>query len=128
VHPPLAMYPIIYHPQLASAVPYILGHGPLNSSQAASSSVPHGVASFPRTPHPDYQYETSPQSILPGFDGPDGRRRNAYRANRRPYNGAANHHNHVEVSRIRDGIDVRTTVSCGLYSPGRGGWKLTRVD
>ena len=41
----------------------------------------------------------------------DARRQNAQRVNRSPYFNAAGNHNHVEISRIRDGIDVRTTVS-----------------
>lgn len=41
----------------------------------------------------------------------DGRRQNAIRVNRSPYYNAANHHNHVDINRIREGIDVRTTVS-----------------
>jgi hypothetical protein len=40
----------------------------------------------------------------------DNRRQNAARVNRSPYFGNAGHHNHVDVNRIREGIDVRTTV------------------
>ncbi len=32
------------------------------------------------------------------------------RVTRSPYYHAAGHHNHVDVNRIREGIDVRTTV------------------
>ncbi|KAI1213433.1 RNA recognition motif 2-domain-containing protein [Annulohypoxylon truncatum] len=40
----------------------------------------------------------------------DGRRQNAMRISRSPYYNSANHHNHVDVNRIREGIDVRTTI------------------
>lgn len=46
------------------------------------------------------------------YGRPDNRRQNAMRVSRSPYYNAANHHNHVDVGRIREGTDVRTTVSC----------------
>jgi hypothetical protein len=51
------------------------------------------------------------------FSRPSGRRQNAVRAPQHSLRGrqfpnpAAGHHNHVDVHRIRQGIDVRTTVS-----------------
>lgn len=42
---------------------------------------------------------------------PNGRRQNAMRVgNRSPYNTAAGHHNVVDIARIQEGSDVRTTV------------------
>ncbi|KAI0180246.1 RNA recognition motif 2-domain-containing protein [Hypoxylon sp. FL1284] len=41
---------------------------------------------------------------------PDGRRQNAIRISRSPYYNANNHHNHVDITRIEGGIDVRTTI------------------
>ena len=49
------------------------------------------------------------------FNRPSGRRQNTERAphhrGRQYPNSAAGHHNHVDIGRIRQGIDVRTTVS-----------------
>jgi hypothetical protein len=45
-----------------------------------------------------------------GLARQDARRQNAQRVNRSPYFNPAGNHNHVEINRIRDGIDVRTTV------------------
>ncbi|KAH8895179.1 hypothetical protein GQ53DRAFT_857406 [Thozetella sp. PMI_491] len=42
--------------------------------------------------------------------GVESRRQNATRVHRSGYYNAASHHNHVDVNRIRDGIDVRTTI------------------
>jgi hypothetical protein len=58
------------------------------------------------------------------FGRHDGRRQNAMRVNRSPYYSAAGHHNHVDVNRIREGIDVRTTVS---YKPGPHQTSLARL-
>lgn len=44
---------------------------------------------------------------LPGLS----RRQNATRVSRSPYYQQTNSHNHVDVNRIREGTDVRTTVS-----------------
>jgi hypothetical protein len=61
------------------------------------------------------QQETSPQrfspGLTPGYGSPNGRRQHALRVARSPFFNAAMHHNHVDVGRIRDGVDVRTTVS-----------------
>ncbi|KAL2132669.1 hypothetical protein VTI74DRAFT_3539 [Chaetomium olivicolor] len=52
---------------------------------------------------------TSPRSIQP-YGRLDNRRQNAMRVHRSPYYNNVGHHNHVDVNRIRDGIDVRTTI------------------
>lgn len=41
----------------------------------------------------------------------DGRRNNAMRVARTSFYNSSTHHNHVDVNRIREGTDVRTTVS-----------------
>jgi hypothetical protein len=46
---------------------------------------------------------------MTGFFRSDGRRQNATRITRSQYNNSTNH-NYVDINRIRDGIDVRTTV------------------
>jgi hypothetical protein len=111
VHPHITMYPIIYHPHLSPGVPYVLGHGPLSNSPVDGSALPHAVASLPHALNPGHPYETSPHFRGSGYGRLDGRRQNAYRSSRGPYYATTSHHNHVDVNRIRDGIDVRTTVS-----------------
>jgi hypothetical protein len=111
MHPPITMYPIIYHPHIEPGMEYILGRGPPSYTPIASSSTPHAAGNHP--PHPlqaGRLYEALPNIRGATYGRPDGRRQNAYRGGRGAYSGAASHHNHVDVNRIREGIDVRTTV------------------
>ncbi|KAG5931745.1 hypothetical protein E4U53_001634 [Claviceps sorghi] len=62
---------------------------------------------FTQVTTPENNY--SPSRAIPGFLRSDGRRQNATRVSKVASSGAANHHNYVDISRIRDGIDVRTT-------------------
>jgi hypothetical protein len=46
---------------------------------------------------------------------PNGRRQSTIRvSSRSPYNNATGHHNVVDIARIQEGSDVRTTVNCYL--------------
>ncbi|KAL2164061.1 hypothetical protein VTH06DRAFT_3275 [Thermothelomyces fergusii] len=63
----------------------------------------------PSTPMAIRSEFTSPRSIQP-YARLDSRRHGAMRANRSHYLNNAGHHNHVDVNRIRDGVDVRTTI------------------
>ncbi|SPQ22724.1 f8625fbd-b7d2-42f0-902b-fa845fd9621f [Thermothielavioides terrestris] len=63
----------------------------------------------PATPMAVHGEYTNPRSIQP-YGRFDHRRQNAMRVHRSPYYNNAGHHNHVDVNRIRDGIDVRTTI------------------
>lgn len=63
----------------------------------------------PATPMAMHGDFTSPRAVQ-SYGRFDSRRQNAMRVNRSPYYNNAGHHNHVDVNRIRDGIDVRTTV------------------
>lgn len=45
----------------------------------------------------------------------DTRRQTVIRSHRSPSSHSASHHNYVDVKRIRDGIDVRTTVSFCIH-------------
>ncbi|KAG6042023.1 hypothetical protein E4U41_007120 [Claviceps citrina] len=64
----------------------------------------------PPSPALTAQNNYSPSRAVPGFLRSDGRRQNATRVSKVASNGAANHHNYVDIGRIRDGIDVRTTI------------------
>lgn len=63
----------------------------------------------PGTPMAMHGGFVSPRNIQP-YGRLENRRHNAMRVSRSPYYNNAGHHNHVDVNRIRDGIDVRTTV------------------
>ncbi len=125
-----AMYPMVYH-----GVP---GGGPsryiLNQTPTRGQGIGHMAPMTPMSggmPVMGPLYSTTPpatpMAMHGDFNSPrnmqpfgrmdsrlDGRRQNAMRVNRSPYFNNAGHHNHVDVNRIRDGIDVRTTV-CPLY-------------
>ncbi|KAK0710905.1 hypothetical protein B0H67DRAFT_493421 [Lasiosphaeris hirsuta] len=120
---PIPMYPLVYHGPAASPVRYVLDQTPTRSQSASSltpmtpmsGGVPIMTPIFtpPKTPMA-FQNEYANQRAMAAFgrhDGRyDGRRQNAMRVNRSPFYNAAGHHNHVDVTRIRDGIDVRTTI------------------
>ncbi|KAK0718388.1 RNA recognition motif 2-domain-containing protein [Lasiosphaeria miniovina] len=114
----IAMYPVVYHSQLPGPVRYMVDHTPTRSQSMTpmtpltpmSGSVPimgpiYTPPATPMTLHSDY---TSPRNMQ--VYGRQDRRQNAMRVNRAPYYNAAGHHNHVDVKRIQDGIDVRTTI------------------
>ncbi|KAH6636087.1 hypothetical protein F5144DRAFT_591361 [Chaetomium tenue] len=119
-----AVYPVVYH-GLQSAAPgrHMLDQTPTRGQGVAhmapmtpiSGNMPLMTPLFNTTPpdtpmamHSDF---TSPRSMQPyGRQALDTRRHTAMRVNRTPYFNNAGHHNHVDVNRIRDGIDVRTTI------------------
>lgn len=63
---------------------------------------------------------SSPTRDMDFYNRPSGRRQNAVKVTphgiQRGRPNAAGHHNHVDVSRIKSGIDVRTTVSTAILS------------
>ncbi|KAK8057718.1 hypothetical protein PG996_011655 [Apiospora saccharicola] len=106
VQAPLGMVPMMY------PAPYLLDH----YQQVWTSPRPIGYprimdsySGFPQYPRvPDgfnRNGEAFPRSI-------DGRRQHAIRIQRTPYHhgNTSSQHNHVDISRIREGIDVRTTI------------------
>ncbi|KAM6486291.1 RNA recognition motif 2-domain-containing protein [Trichoderma sp. SZMC 28011] len=118
---PIAMYPFMFQAPFTPAVPYMLDSSFLPTAQTGSGS--------PLTPFaPQYPifgtlYQTPPSPALTShnsyspsrtFSGAaeraDARRQNAMRISRSTYHSTTTHHNHVDINRIRDGIDVRTTI------------------
>ncbi|OAQ80429.1 meiosis protein MEI2 [Purpureocillium lilacinum] len=119
VQPQFAMYPLVFPSPFAANVPYMLepflpvsDPGPVSPMPPVSPSYPvlgqlfHTPPSPALTSHNSY----SPSRPLSGFHRGDARRQNAMRVNRSPYHNISSHHNHVDISRIREGIDVRTTI------------------
>lgn len=108
-------HPLMYHNQPPGSAPYVVDN--YANHPSAPYHLPAGLTTFApmyqptsQTPLVPYQPGYSTPKAL-GFARQDARRQNAQRVNRSPYFNAAGNHNHVEISRIRDGIDVRTTVS-----------------
>jgi hypothetical protein len=118
--PPMGMYPpVLFHNQLqvAPSPPYLIeqfqNRGPSPFSFGANMQ-PFAPSFMPSTPSTTALVPYQPQSdYIPralAYRSPEGRRQNAMRVNRSPYYNAASHHNHVDIGRIRDGVDVRSTV------------------
>ena len=111
---PFAMYPLLYQAPLPTGVPYIMDPtgGPMTTTP--------GIFPLLGSVYPQ------PQSVLRmtsdsvqgrhGYMRPDNRRQHAARISRSSYYNLANHHNQVDVNRIREGIDVRTTVGGDCHS------------
>ncbi|KAI1144107.1 RNA recognition motif 2-domain-containing protein [Hypoxylon sp. FL0543] len=101
---PYGMVPLLY-PGLPLAVPYVS-----EPSRAYNSMLPPSNYSLASSGMSTQGSMMSTDLVTPRQFQHYGRRQNAMRISRSPYYNAANHHNHVDVARIRDGIDVRTTI------------------
>lgn len=119
VHPPFGMYPVMFQSPFTSGMPYVLESLSPSGTQGAVTpmapmSPPYSVVGSlyhtPPSPALTSQNSFSPSRSLAGFRSHDARRQNAMRVNRSTYHNVATHHNHVDINRIREGIDVRTTV------------------
>ncbi|OBR13871.1 RNA recognition domain-containing protein 2 [Colletotrichum higginsianum IMI 349063] len=106
--PPFAMWPILCQPQFQPSGAYMLNDGhrlpqppPMPNSARYQLNNPMSIQSS--------RSMSTTSSFHPGVRG-EPRRQNAARVNRSPYYNVASHHNHVDVNRIREGTDVRTTI------------------
>jgi hypothetical protein len=117
---PFAMYPLLFQSTSSPNLPYIvdsfMGNTPGRGLSAVTDPVSppyHGASSTyhkPPSPALTVQNGFSPSRTVSSFGRSDHRRQNAARVNRSALQTLTSHHNHVDVNRIRDGIDVRTTV------------------
>ncbi|KAH0426888.1 hypothetical protein CcaCcLH18_10064 [Colletotrichum camelliae] len=106
--PPFAMWPILCQPQFQPGMGYLLDGGPrLSLPPATPSPAGYQFVSPLFSPHPRGLSTAGSMSCSPR---PEPRRQNASRVNRSPYYNITSHHNHVDVNRIREGTDVRTTI------------------
>ncbi|KAL7929466.1 RNA recognition motif 2 domain-containing protein [Trichoderma chlorosporum] len=116
---PIAMYPFMFQTPFTPAVPYVLD----SFLPAAQSGSGGPLAPFtpqypifgtlyqtPPSPALTAQNSYSPSRNFSGSERADARRQNAMRISRSTYHNTTTHHNHVDINRIRDGIDVRTTI------------------
>lgn len=78
---------------------------PNGNYRLVASTMPHQGPMSPVTERYNH-----PRSV-PLFNRPDSRRQNASRVSRSSFHNAASHHNQVDIARIREGTDVRTTAS-----------------
>lgn len=118
------MYPLMFQSPFVANVPYILDSLAPGSSQVPASPMSTLAATYPvlgslyhapPSPALTVQKNFSPSRAAAGIFRSDGRRQNATRITRSPYNNLTNHHNYVDINRIRDGIDVRTTVCLNCW-------------
>lgn len=123
----------MFHPQLYQAMPapisgpsrYVTDQTPTRRGAVtpmtlipvSPSHMPPMSAMFtpPATPMTMQSGYTSPRSMqalqgLQVYGRPDGRRQNAMRVTRSVFHNHAGNHNQVDINRIREGIDVRTTI------------------
>lgn len=106
--PPFAMWPILCQPQFQPGMGYLLDGGSrLSLPPATSSPAGYQFVSPLFSPRARGLSTAGSMSCSPK---PEPRRQNASRVNRSPYYNVTSHHNHVDVNRIREGTDVRTTV------------------
>lgn len=120
VKQPLTMYPLMFQSPLLANVPYLLDTPAPGCSTSTISPMRTLTPSFPvlgpvyhapPSPALTVQNSFSPCRRIPGYLKTDGRRQNATRITRSAHLSLTNNHNFVDVMRIREGIDVRTTVS-----------------
>lgn len=105
---PFTMWPILCQPQFQPSTTYVLnGSHRLSIPPATPSSTGYQVMS-PLFSH--HSRGITMAGVMPASARTEPRRQHATRINRSPYYNVASHHNHVDVNRIREGTDVRTTV------------------
>lgn len=115
--PSLPLYSFMFQPSMAAGIPVLFDGTPqagqIGQVTPLTPPFPIGRPAYHAPPSPALTIHTefSPSRAMPCYGRIDARRQNAARITRSPYHNAASHHNHVDISRIRDGIDVRTTVS-----------------
>ncbi|TLD28944.1 hypothetical protein PspLS_03853 [Pyricularia sp. CBS 133598] len=112
--PQYSLYRPMVFQHFSVPTPYTLNRIPAQSPPSSSiQGYPcvTPIYSSPQSPVvlSPQQELTSPRQ-LQGFSRPDNRRQNATRVHRSSYYNVAGHHNHVDVNRIREGTDVRTTI------------------
>lgn len=116
----LALFPILLQPTLIPRIPYSIDAmlaGEFQGQLSAQPRIQPGLSSIDNSfrPPPSPTLSTpssfSPPRFQIGLPRVDTRRQTPVRPHRSPSSHSASHHNYVDVKRIRDGIDVRTTVS-----------------
>lgn len=117
--PSLAMYPVISQPAYPPNFSYLVNSFVAGGSgtEVAPVSAPISPSyqrvstTYRKPPSPALTVQNSYSPCRPnsGYGRLD-RRQNASRVSRNSFQSPTSHHNHVDVHRIREGTDVRTTV------------------
>ncbi|KAF7516037.1 hypothetical protein G7054_g14323 [Neopestalotiopsis clavispora] len=110
VQPAFGMAPVVYHGMPLSP-PYVLD----SASPRVHTMLPASNYSWVGPLYPQQSAMMSPDVLVSrqfGSHRADTRRQNAVRVHRSPFqhHNITGQHNHVDVDRIREGIDVRTTI------------------
>ncbi|OAR00361.1 hypothetical protein LLEC1_00295 [Akanthomyces lecanii] len=115
----VAMYPVIAQQSYTPSLPYLMnpfiagapGAEVATLSAPISPSYQRVSASYRKPPSPALTVHNgfSPSRSSSAYSRLD-RRQHAARVNRNAFQSPSSHHNHVDVHRIREGIDVRTTI------------------
>lgn len=113
---PFSVLPMICASQIAPAPAYMLEGNNLSHMAIAPGNY-SVIASQPGHSNTLMPVPSgyAPTRLIQSFNRIDSRRQNAMRVTRSPFYTSAGHHNHVDVTRIREGIDVRTTVGTILH-------------
>ncbi|KAI8634921.1 RNA recognition motif 2-domain-containing protein [Xylariaceae sp. FL1651] len=106
MQPSYGVLPILYHGVPMTTPPYVFDHLPSRSHSTAYSPAAYPLLS-PMATRSAY---VSREMVVPRQFQGFSRRQNATRVARSPYYQQTNSHNHVDVNRIREGTDVRTTI------------------
>ena len=113
--PTVPMYPFLFPPPFSPGMPYFVDRIPSQTTPMTPMSPGHSAMGplyqTPPSPALTSHNSQSPSRVLSNYGRPEARRQNAARISRSPHHNATSHHNHVDINRIREGIDVRTTVS-----------------
>lgn len=114
--PAFTMYPLMcqspYAPSMSYMVDGLASTGQTSPMAPISPGYPGLGPLYQTPPSPALtsHNQQSPSRSVSSYARSEARRQNAARINRSPHHNAAGHHNHVDIQRIREGIDVRTTV------------------
>lgn len=118
-----SMFPLMLQSPYGPGMPYIMDGlanvGRVSPMAPMSPGYPVNGTLYQTPPSPaltSHNYN-SPSRAVSSYARSEARRQHAARINRSPHHNVAGHHNHVDVHRIRGGIDVRTTVSNFLSPP-----------
>ncbi|KAI1824877.1 RNA recognition motif 2-domain-containing protein [Xylaria intraflava] len=106
VQPTYGMLPIVYHGIPMATPPYVFDNLASRTHNAALQPTAYPFLS-PMAPRNAY---IPRDMVVPRQVQNLNRRQNATRIARSPHYQQTNSHNHVDVNRIREGTDVRTTI------------------
>lgn len=117
IQPAFGMYPMMLQPPFGSDASYMtenysnVGQTTPSTPMSLAYSALGAPYQAPPSPALTLQNHQSPSRSTGGFGQVDVRRYGGSRPARSSHlHHAASHHNHVDIHRIRGGIDVRTTV------------------